>query len=103
MIGSAGEPYFIDLEAGLLGHFRHQYFLLGLIAHFHKAALLILSERLSVAVGKLDLRNESSVRSFSRDVRYNLEVFLRFSHRYWFHEISNQPQATSWRGRRALG
>jgi hypothetical protein len=93
MIGSAREPYFTDLDAGLLGHFRHQYFLLGLIAHFHKAALLILSERLSVAVGKLDLRNESSVRSFSRDVRYNLEVFLRFSHRYWFHEISNQPQA----------
>lgn len=93
MVGSAREPYFTDLDSGLLGHFRHQYFLLGLIAHFHKAALLILSERLSVAVGKLDVANERSVRSFAREVRHTLEVFLRFSHRYWFHEVSNQPQA----------
>ena len=33
-------------ERRLLAQFRHQYFLLFLIAHFHKAALLMLSDRL---------------------------------------------------------
>jgi hypothetical protein len=92
MIGSARERYFTDQETGLLGHFRHQYFRLGLIAHFHKAALLILSERFGGG-GQADLRAETSVRGFGREVRRTLETFLRFSHRYWFHEVSNQPQA----------
>src|SRR4029077_17403002 len=25
--------------------------------------------------------------------RQLLEIFLRFTHRYWFHEVSDQPQA----------
>ena len=44
MVGSAQEPYFTGLENGLLGQFRHQFFLLALIPHFHKAALLMLSD-----------------------------------------------------------
>jgi hypothetical protein len=33
------------------------------------------------------------VRLFKHNVREALELFLRFNHRYWFHEISNQMLA----------
>ena len=77
----------------LLRQFRHQVFQIGLIAHFHKAALLSLSNRFSRAVESLNVRDFESVKVFKRHVRETLEVFLRFNHRYWFHEISNQIQA----------
>jgi hypothetical protein len=93
VIGNAAQPRFIDLETGILGQFRHQYFLLFLIAHFHRAALLMFSERLVNAINRLDIRNTDSVRQFKRCIRLILEVFLRFTHRYWFHEISDQAQA----------
>src|SRR6476646_968281 len=38
MVGDAGDPFFIDRENGLLGQFRHQYFLLFLIPHFHEVS-----------------------------------------------------------------
>lgn len=78
----------------LLRQFRHQFYQIGLIAHFHKAALLSLSNRFSRAVERLNVRDYESVKNFKRDVRQTLEVFLRFNHRYWFHEISNQVQAS---------
>ena len=37
--------------------------------------------------------DHDSVRVFKVSVREALELFLRFSHRYWFHEISNQVLA----------
>jgi hypothetical protein len=46
MVGDIREPFFVDRDAGLLGQFRHQYFLLFLTPHFHKAALLMLSDRM---------------------------------------------------------
>ena len=93
MVGSAHDPYFSGLEKGLLGQFRHQFFLLALIPHFHKAALLMLSDRLVTALNRLEIGNAESVKQFKRAIRQILEVFLRFSHRYWFHEISDQAQA----------
>jgi hypothetical protein len=81
-------------SAPLINQFRHQFFQIGLIAHFHKAALLSLSNRFSRAVERLNVRNYESVRQFKKHVRETLEVFLRFNHRYWFHEISNQVQAS---------
>ncbi len=74
--------------------FRHQYYQIALIAHFHKAALLLMSNRFSGAVERLNVRDFESVKQFKRHVRETLEVFLRFNHRYWFHEISNQVQAS---------
>ncbi|MBL8525641.1 MAG: hypothetical protein JNN20_18320 [Betaproteobacteria bacterium] len=74
--------------------FRHQFFQIGLIAHFHKASLLSLSNRFSRAVERLNVRDFESVKQFKKHVRETLEVFLRFNHRYWFHEISNQLQAS---------
>ncbi len=78
----------------LLRQFRHQFFQIGLIAHFHKAALLSLSNRFSRAVERLNVRDFESVKQFKKHVRETLEVFLRFNHRYWFHEISTQVQAS---------
>ncbi|WP_448189019.1 CorA family divalent cation transporter [Azospirillum sp. sgz301742] len=93
MVGRDGDPFFTDLETGLLGQFRHQYFLLGLIAHFHRAALLMMSDRLVVAVSRLDITSVESVKLFKRAIRQLFEIFLRFTHRYWFHEVSNQGPA----------
>jgi hypothetical protein len=81
-------------SASQLKQFRHHFFQIGLIAHFHKAALLSMSNRFSRAVERLNVRDFESVKQFKRHVRETLEVFLRFNHRYWFHEISNQVQAS---------
>jgi hypothetical protein len=93
MIGDAGDSFFVDRDAGLLGQFRHQYFLLFLIPHIHKATLLMLSDRMVDALNRLEISDADSVRRFKRTIRQLLEIFLRFTHRYWFHEVSDQPQA----------
>ena len=90
MVGNSNEKFFIDAETGLLCQFRHQYFLLGLIVYFHRAALLMLSDRLIVAISKLDIQQPDSIRQFKRAIRHTQEIFLRFTHRYWFHEVSEQ-------------
>ena len=77
----------------MLAQFRHQHFLLFLIAHFQKAALLMLSDRLVDALETLEVGDPESVKRFKRAIRQRFEIFLRFTHRYWFHEISDQAQA----------
>jgi len=93
MVGDANDAFFVDRNGGLLGQFRHQYFLLFLIPHIHKATLLMLSDRMVESLNHLDIRDAESVKSFKRSIRQLLEVFLRFTHRYWFHEVSDQPAA----------
>ena len=93
MVGDADDPYFVERESGLLGQFRHQYFQLFLIPHMHKATLLMLSDRMVDALNKLTIQDAESVRRFKRTIRQLLEIFLRFTHRYWFHEVSDQPHA----------
>ena len=93
VIGSADDRYFVDGETGPLAHFRHQHFLLFLITHFHKAALVMISDRLVDAVNRLDIQDAESVKRFKRTIRHLKEIFLRFTHRYWFHEVSDQAQA----------
>jgi len=93
MVGDADDPYFVERESGLLGQFRHQYFQLFLIPHMHKATLLMLSDRMVDALNKLTIQDAESVRRFKRSIRQLLEIFLRFTHRYWFHEVSDQPHA----------
>jgi Mg2+ and Co2+ transporter CorA len=51
------------------------------------------SDRLVDALKQLDIQDASSVRRFKRAIRQRFEIFLRFTHRYWFHEISEQAQA----------
>jgi hypothetical protein len=91
VVGDAGNRFFLDAERGVLAQFRHQYFLVFLIAHLHRASLLVFSEVLVDAVNDLDIRNDVSVRRFKRRIRANFETFLRFTHRYWFHELSERP------------
>jgi hypothetical protein len=92
MVGRDAEERFVDLETGLQGQFRHQYFVVFLIAHLQKAGLLMLSDRLVGALARLNIQDIATVRDFKRSIRQTLEIFLRFNHRYWFHEISNQVQ-----------
>jgi hypothetical protein len=92
-VGDAHSPLFTGNETGVMSQFRHQYFLLFLIAHFHKAALLMLSDRLVDALSRLEVHNAETVKRFKREIRQNFEIFLRFTHRYWFHELSDQAQS----------
>jgi hypothetical protein len=82
-----------DACRDLVQNFRHQFFQIGVITNFHKASLLNLSNRFSIAVERLRVGDYDSVRVFKSSVREALELFLRFNHRYWFHEISNQVLA----------
>ncbi len=92
VVGDAADGFFMSPEGGMLGRFRHQHFLMFLIAHFQKATLRMFSDRLVAAVSRLDVTSAKANRIFRRDIRNALENFLRFAHRYWFHEISNQAQ-----------
>jgi hypothetical protein len=92
VIGDAHSPFYACRDRGVLAQFRHQHFLLFLIAHFQKAALLMFSDRLVEALRSLDVGDAASVRRFKRAIRGSFEGFLRFTHRYWFHEISEQAQ-----------
>lgn len=95
VVGDARSSFFSCRDRGVLAQFRHQHFLLFLIAHFQKAALLMFSDRLVEALRGLDIHDVARVKVFKRAIRGSLEGFLRFTHRYWFHEISQQPQMQS--------
>ena len=92
VIGDARSEFYGCRDRGVLAQFRHQHFLLFLIAHFQKAALLMSSDRLVEALKNLDVGDTGSVRQFKRSIRASFEAFLRFTHRYWFHEVSEQAQ-----------
>jgi hypothetical protein len=89
-VGDADADYFHDEARGILAQFRHQYVLLFMIAHFHRAALLVFSDRMVDAVHDLDIRLPQSISRFRRRVYAGFEAFLRFTHRYWFHEVSER-------------
>jgi hypothetical protein len=93
VVGDAGWPFFSNGDTGVLAQFRHQHFLLFLIAHFQKAALLMVSDQLVHALERLEVGNPDSVKRFKRAIRQRFEIFLRFTHRYWFHDISEQATA----------
>jgi hypothetical protein len=88
--GGAKDESFTDLEHGALARFRHQHFLLFLVGHFHRAALLMFSDRLAEAVSRLDIHDVGAVRAFRKATRKALATFLRFTHRYWFRDLSDE-------------
>lgn len=92
VVGDMQSPFFACRDRGVLAQFRHQHFLLFLIAHFQKAALLMYSDRLAEALKNLDITDPASVRRFKRTIRDSFASFLRFTHRYWFHDLSEQAQ-----------
>lgn len=91
VVGDARAEYFRDNERGILAQFRHQYFILFLVAHFHRVALLVFADKLVDSVHDLNVREPNSVRRFKRHIRSNFATFLSFTHRYWFHELSERP------------
>jgi hypothetical protein len=92
VVGDSSSHFFACRDRGVLAQFRHQHFLLFLIAHFQKAALLMFSDRLAETLRNLDIGEPASVRIFKRSIRSCFAGFLRFTHRYWFHEVSEQAQ-----------
>ncbi|MCV2353418.1 hypothetical protein LNV09_04510 [Paucibacter sp. B2R-40] len=93
VIGRADSAFFSCRDRGVLAQFRHQHFLIFLIAHFQKASLLMFSDRLVEALRRLNVQDAENVRRFKRAIRSSFEGFLRFSHRYWFHEVAEQAQS----------
>jgi len=93
VVGKAADDFFADQETGVLGQFRHQYFLMNLMAHFQKAALMLFSEWLVAAISQLEVQDVDSIKAFKREIRQLLASFLRFTERYWFHVVSAQVQA----------
>lgn len=92
VVGAAGSAFYCCRDRGVLAQFRHQHFLLFLIGHLQKASLLMFSDRLAEALNCLNVVDASSVRRFKRRIRASFEGFLRFTHRYWFQDISEQAQ-----------
>jgi hypothetical protein len=90
VVGEAGSEFYGCGNRGVLAQFRHQHFLLFLIAHFQKAALLMYSDQLAEALTAMDVTRPSSVKRFKRQIRLAYVAFLGFTHRYWFHEVSEQ-------------
>jgi hypothetical protein len=86
--------FFTNDHSGALAHFRHHYFALGLIAHFHRASLLRFKHALAEAAEKLHDAASSiaGMQTFCERVNALQRDFLRFRTRYWFVEISNQLQ-----------
>jgi len=93
VVGKAADDFFADRETGVLGQFRHQYFLMNLMGHFQKAALMLFSEWLVAAISQLEVQDVDSIKAFKREIRQLLASFLRFTERYWFHVVSAQVQA----------
>jgi len=91
-VGDAGSDFYRCSDRGVLAQFRHQHFLLFLIAHFQKATLLMVSDQLAEALNALDITDPESVKRFKRQIRLSYVGFLGFTHRYWFHEVSEQAQ-----------
>ncbi len=90
VIGDAQSEFYACRNRGVLAQFRHQHFLLFLIAHFQKATLLMVSDQLAEALMALDPSRPASVKRFKRQIRISYVAFLSFTHRYWFHEVSEQ-------------
>ena len=93
VLGRADAEFYACRDRGVLAQFRHQHALIFMLAHFQKAALLMFSDRLVEALRRLDVQDADSVRRFKRAIRSCFEGFLRFTHRYWFHEVAEQAQA----------
>jgi hypothetical protein len=90
VIGDAHNEFYRCRTRGVLAQFRHQHYLLFLIAHFQKATLLMVSDQLAEALMAMDLNSPQSIRRFKRRIRIAFVAFLSFTHRYWFHEVSEQ-------------
>jgi hypothetical protein len=84
-----------NLTNTLLDHYRRPYFRMGLILHFHRAALLKFADDLAEAIKLLHGQHpnqEFANAEFRNRVTYIQMTFLKFRSRAWFTEVSNQLQ-----------
>lgn len=93
VVGSQQHHVYTNDKTGIKGNYQSQYFLLFLIAHFQKAALLMLSDRMVQAINRLNIENEDSTKAFRQSIHNVMGIFLRFTHRYWFESVSDQAVA----------
>ena len=106
VVGGGGDDGAAGFFENILrNHFRHHYAQMGLICHFHYAALLASSNAISLAVrdnGGPGRAAESGLRDAIADIRRR---HLKFTHSYWFTGVSNQMQGGEMfeRWRRSLG
>jgi Mg2+ and Co2+ transporter CorA len=61
-----------------------------MIAHFHKASLLMIGDQLVAALKGLDPEKPDTVAAFREETFRLQESFLRFSQRYFFTELSGR-------------
>ena len=52
----------------------------------------MVSDQLAEALNALDITKPDSIKRFKRQIRLAYVSFLGFTHRYWFHEVSEQAQ-----------
>jgi hypothetical protein len=69
--------------------FGHAQFMLFLLAHVQKAALLVFADRLVEALRNLNVSDADKGRVFKREIRAAFEGFLRFTQR----EVIEQAQS----------
>ena len=83
VVGAEGDPFY---TGQIQANFHHHYFRMGLIAHFHRASILILRDALADAI-KLAAGDER--RAAITKVQRRM---VEFRSRYWFREVSTQLQ-----------
>jgi hypothetical protein len=86
------QPFFTDPRSGGLAHFRHHYFLLGLIAHLQRAVLLDFSQQMAREVQTYKPTDPVKRRALRGRIRGLLARHLDFTERYWWLEVCNQEQ-----------
>jgi len=85
--GSAKDTgYFMDDRNGALATFRHIYVPMGMIAHFHRAALLAASAQLSALI------EVDNADRYKKQLQELYHRFIEFTQVFWFDEISPQEQ-----------
>ncbi len=82
-VGADGDSFY---TGQIQENFHHHYFRMGLIAHFHRASLLILRDALADAT---KLAAGGPRRAAITAVQ---ERMVEFRSRYWFREVSTQLQ-----------
>ncbi len=82
VVGPSNDSFFTGRIAA---NFRHHYFRMGLIAHVHRAMLLMFRDHLAEATKKTGEEFRDRIMKIQQDV-------TRFRARFWFREVSTQLQ-----------
>lgn len=85
------EHFFTEGKNGAPAIFRHIHIDMGVIAHFQKAALLSMSQRLTEMVGR-DADGRRIRLPEREEVLRFYDRFVEFTQCYWFDEVSPQEQ-----------